>query len=246
MARMASVIDSDQHLYETRTTWLDHIDPDHRDNALRIVDDELGYPWLCGGPERRLGPVDVQHPGRTSELGDRRERIRAGLPPLSRYDDDLPRDYWDASARADRLAAMAVDEAVVFPNFGLLWERTLDENLGSLTANMTAWNRCCGSGGAAGRGPVTPVPHLTLRVHRRHSQRPCGAAARAAHRHRRAVGHLGADVPDDARRRYEVHHPSERTTRVPPAHGAERVLPPAGARVVVLVRAARSPHHADR
>ena len=36
------VIDSDQHLYETRTTWLDHIDPGHRDDALRITDDELG------------------------------------------------------------------------------------------------------------------------------------------------------------------------------------------------------------
>ena len=73
-------------------------------------------------------------PGQTSELGDRRERIRAGLPPESSYDDDLPRDYWDASARADRLAEMGVDEAVVFPNFGLLWERTLDVDLGSLTA----------------------------------------------------------------------------------------------------------------
>jgi len=103
MIRMAPVIDSDQHLYETRTTWLDHIDPGHRDDALRIVDDDLGYPWLCWGPDRKLGPVDVQHPGQTSELGDRRERIRAGLPPLSNYDDDLPRNYWDASARADKL-----------------------------------------------------------------------------------------------------------------------------------------------
>ena len=163
MTRMAPVIDSDQHLYETRTTWLDHIDPSHRDDALRIVDDELGYPWLSWGPDRKLGPVDVQHPGLTSELGDRRERIRAGLPPLSNYDDDLPRDYWDASARAAKLAEMGVDEAVVFPNFGLLWERTLDENLPSLTANMSAWNRWCGSVAADGRGRVHPVAHLTLR-----------------------------------------------------------------------------------
>jgi hypothetical protein len=163
MTRMALVIDSDQHLYETRTTWLDHIDPSHRDDALRIVDDELGYPWLSWGPDRRLGPVDVQHPGRTSELGDRRERIRAGLPPLSNYDDDLPRDYWDASARAERLTEMGVDEAVVFPNFGLLWERTLDENLPSLTANMSAWNRWCGSVVTDGCGRVHPVAHLTLR-----------------------------------------------------------------------------------
>jgi hypothetical protein len=75
------VIDSDQHLYETRTTWLDHIDPGHRDDALCIVNDELGYPWLSWGADHKLGPVDVQMPGQTSELGDRRERIRAGLAP---------------------------------------------------------------------------------------------------------------------------------------------------------------------
>ena len=56
------MIDSDQHLYETRTMWLDHIDPDRRDDALRIVDDELGYPWLTWGAAWRR--PDVQLPGR--------------------------------------------------------------------------------------------------------------------------------------------------------------------------------------
>src|SRR3954453_12181998 len=98
MHPMTLVIDSDQHLYETRNTWLDHIDPARRDDALRIVDDELGYPWLTWR-DLRLSAVDVQLPGQTSELGDRRERIRAGLRAESVYDDDLPRDYWDAAAR---------------------------------------------------------------------------------------------------------------------------------------------------
>jgi hypothetical protein len=162
LPRIAPVIDSDQHLYETRTTWLDHIDPAHRDDALRIVDDELGYPWLMWGA-RKLGPVDVQLPGKTSELGDRRERIRAGLPSETRYDEQLPREYWEASARAGRLAEMGVDECVVFPNFGLLWERRLDADLPSLTANMTAWNRWCASVARDGRGQVHPVAHCTLR-----------------------------------------------------------------------------------
>jgi predicted TIM-barrel fold metal-dependent hydrolase len=156
------VIDSDQHLYETRTTWIDHIDPDRREDALRIADDDLGYPWLTWRG-RRLAPVDVQVPGRTSELGEWRERIRAGLPAPTRYDDELPRDYWDPAARAGKLAAMGLDECVVFPNFGLLWERTLDADLGACTANMTAWNRWCASVVADGRGRVHPVAHCTLR-----------------------------------------------------------------------------------
>ena len=40
---------------------------------------------------------------------------------------------------------MGLDGAVVFPNFGLLWERRLSESLPALTANMAAWNRWCAS-----------------------------------------------------------------------------------------------------
>ena len=39
-------IDVDQHLFETRTTWSEYIDPAHRDDALSIADDEAGWPWL--------------------------------------------------------------------------------------------------------------------------------------------------------------------------------------------------------
>ncbi|MCU1458259.1 MAG: hypothetical protein JWL73_2351, partial [Actinomycetia bacterium] len=35
---MPGVIDSDQHLYESRTMWADHIDPARREDALSIED----------------------------------------------------------------------------------------------------------------------------------------------------------------------------------------------------------------
>ena len=35
-----TIIDCDQHLYESRTTWLDHCDPSMREEALSIEDDE--------------------------------------------------------------------------------------------------------------------------------------------------------------------------------------------------------------
>ncbi|HEV7525252.1 MAG TPA: hypothetical protein VGP92_09805 [Acidimicrobiia bacterium] len=159
---MPPVVDSDQHLYESRTMWRDHIDPDRRADALEIVDDDLGYAWLTWRGQR-IGPADVQRPGETSALGTLHERMRNGLSAETRYDDDLPRDYWDGAARAERLAAMGVEEAVAFPNFGLLWERTLDADLGALTANMSAWNRWCASVVVDGRGKVHPVAHVTLR-----------------------------------------------------------------------------------
>ena len=58
---------------------------------------------------------------------------------------------------------MGIDEAVLFPNFGLLWERRLSESLTALTANMAAWNRWCATVVAEGAGRLHPVAHLTLR-----------------------------------------------------------------------------------
>jgi hypothetical protein len=159
---VTTIIDSDQHLYESRALWTDHIDPSLKEEALTIVDDELGYPWLTWR-DRRLDIADVQMPGDTSVLGRHRQRLRDHLPPEYNYDETLPTHYCDPSARADHLGAMGLDEAVVFPNFGLLWERRLSESLDALKANMAAWNRWCGVVVAEGKRRLHPVAHLTLR-----------------------------------------------------------------------------------
>jgi len=70
---MAPIIDSDQHLYEYRTLWGDHIDPAHRADALAIVDDEAGYSWVMWRGQQ-LGIADVQIPGDNVTLGRQHER----------------------------------------------------------------------------------------------------------------------------------------------------------------------------
>lgn len=159
---MTTIIDSDQHLYESRTMWLDHTDPDSRDDALRIVDDAAGHAWLVWR-EQRLGIADVQLPGETDTIGDRRRRERTGVAPVERYDEALPADYWNPAARVDRITKMGLDEAVLFPNFGLLWERRMSSSLPALLANMGAWNRWCATVAVEGRGHLHPVAHVTLR-----------------------------------------------------------------------------------
>ena len=160
--QVTAVIDSDQHLYEVRTLWSDHIDPALRDDALAIVDDEHGYPWLTWR-DRRLDPADVQLPGDTHAIGRNRQRCLQHLPPEYNYDEVLPPDYWDPAARVERLGAMGLDQAVLFPNFGLLWERRLSKSLTAITANMAAWNRWCATVVVDGSGRLHPVAHLTLR-----------------------------------------------------------------------------------
>ncbi|MDA3656206.1 amidohydrolase family protein [Mycobacterium xenopi] len=159
---MARVVDSDQHLYESRSLWADHIDPSARDEALSLVDDERGYTWLSwrGFP---LALADVHVPGDTASCGDHRNRCRAGKPPAYRYDEALPASYWRPEARVRWLDEVGLDEAVVFPNYGLLWERRLSSSRPAVTANMTAWNRGCAAVQADGRGRLHPVAHLTLR-----------------------------------------------------------------------------------
>jgi predicted TIM-barrel fold metal-dependent hydrolase len=157
-----TIVDVDQHLYESRDLWAAHIEPPRRDDALAIEDDELGHAWLTWRG-RRIGAADVQVPRDTAAIGERNRRRQAGEPASSVYDDDLPAAYWEPTARVAQLDTMGLDEAVLFPNFGLLWERTLSGDLGALTANMGAWNRWCATVVADGAGRLHPVAHLTLR-----------------------------------------------------------------------------------
>jgi predicted TIM-barrel fold metal-dependent hydrolase len=159
---MAAWIDSDQHLYEYRGLWSEHIDPAFRDDAIRFEDDALGHARVVWR-DRVLAVADVQVPGETDAIGERRRREREKLPPLVRYDEALPRDYWEPAARLAKLDAIGARHAVLFPNYGLVWERALSCNLGALLANMEAWNRWCATVAAEGRGRLHPVAHLSLR-----------------------------------------------------------------------------------
>ena len=160
-ATVPRVIDSDQHLIEYRTLWSDHIDPAHRDDAIRMVDDAAGWTWLQWR-DRRLGLVEVQQPGDTESIGRRHQAALRGEPCDVPWGDALPRDHWDPVARAATLPSLGVDEAFLFPNFGLLWERRLGVDPVAQRANLRAWNRWCATVAADGAGVLHPVAHLTL------------------------------------------------------------------------------------
>ncbi len=138
------------------------MDPADRPLAIRLEDDDLGYTRIVWDG-RTIGLAEVQTPGDTATIGERHRRYLAGEPAQMRYDDQLPRDHWDPAARCTTLDALGLDEAVLFPNYGLLWERTLDRSLPALLANMGAWNRWCGAVRDEGGGRLHPVAHLSLR-----------------------------------------------------------------------------------
>jgi predicted TIM-barrel fold metal-dependent hydrolase len=154
-------IDVDQHLFEARRTWSDYIEPSHRDDALAIEDDAAGWPWLTWRG-RQLTPVEVPIPERSSLIGDDRlRRLRGERAPAS-FDDLMPPSYRSAGPRLDSLDAFGLDAAVLFPNYGLLWERRLAEDRAAQRANARAYNRFMGEACGEGKGRLFGVAHLLL------------------------------------------------------------------------------------
>lgn len=155
-------IDADTHLYEPRGLWEEHADPAERDLALRIVDDDLGHAWLVGPDGRRISVAEVHVPGDVDAVGAYRRRVREGLPAEHPYDEALVPEFWDPAARLGQLDRWGLDASVVFPNFGLLWERPLLDRPEAVKANMGAWNRWAVTVAAEGAGRLFPVAHVTL------------------------------------------------------------------------------------
>ncbi|TMC47351.1 MAG: hypothetical protein E6J20_19905, partial [Chloroflexi bacterium] len=159
---MVAAIDADMHLYETRGMWAENSAGADRDRTLRIADDELGHAWLTLG-DHRIQLAEVHHPGDVAAMGEYRRRVRAGRPALASYDEALPVDFWDPAARVAKLDAWGLDGSVLFPNFGLLWERALSADLETLRVNMAAWNRHAVAVAQQALGRLHPVGHLSLR-----------------------------------------------------------------------------------
>lgn len=155
-------LDCDQHLFETPDLWSTYCDPGSRQHALQLEDDERGYTWLTWG-DRRLGPALHQVPGEPEQIGRQMQRLRAGLPAEHSYRDITPPAYEDPAARVRDLDQRGIGAAMLFPNYGLGWERTLAPDMDATRANMAAWNRWTIDVVATAPDRLHPVAHLTLR-----------------------------------------------------------------------------------
>ena len=154
-------IDVDQHLFEDRDTWSAHIEPAFRDDALAIVDDARGWPWLAWRG-RHLYPVEIQHPEQPKEVADNRRRLRAGERAPAPYEELLPPDYRGGSRRLASLEAFGLDAGVLFPNFGLIWEEMLASDPAARRANARAYNRWMAGQLSGTGGRLFGVAHLIL------------------------------------------------------------------------------------
>jgi predicted TIM-barrel fold metal-dependent hydrolase len=154
-------IDVDQHLFEARTTWSEYIDPAHRADALSIADDEGGWPWLSWRGDR-LTPLEVPIPERSALIGEDRLRRLRGERARASFDELVPESYRLAGARLASLDEFGLDAAVLFPNYGLLWEQRLASDREAQRANARAYNRFTADSCNDGRGRLFGVAHVLL------------------------------------------------------------------------------------
>ncbi len=155
------MIDVDQHLFESRRTWVDHIEPQWRDDALRIEDDAQGWPWLTWRGAK-LSPIEIPFPERSADIGrDRLLRVSGARAPFT-FEDVVPRAYRESAPRLELLDEFDIASAVLFPNFGLLWEKMLAEDRDAQRANARAYNRAMVDAVSDGDGRLFGVAHLVL------------------------------------------------------------------------------------
>jgi predicted TIM-barrel fold metal-dependent hydrolase len=154
-------IDVDQHLFESRTTWSEYIEPARRADALSITDDEAGWPWLTWRGNH-LTPLEVPIPERSALIGeDRLRRLRGEQAPAS-FDELVPESYRTAAARLSSLDEFGLDAAVLFPNYGLLWEQRLASDRAAQRANARAYNRFTAERCSDGADRLFGVAHVLL------------------------------------------------------------------------------------
>jgi predicted TIM-barrel fold metal-dependent hydrolase len=154
-------IDVDQHLFESRRTWAEYIDPDCKDGALSIEDDGVGWPWLTWRG-KQLTPIEVPIPEQGSALGDDRVRRLRGEPPRGSFEELVPSTYGTAAGRLALLDQFGLDASVLFPNYGLLWEKWLADDRQAQRANARAYNRFLTDVCHDGKGRLYGVAHLML------------------------------------------------------------------------------------
>lgn len=119
-------IDADGHILEPPDVWEKYIDPQYRDQAIRIRTnrDGLEVLELAGGPAKYMRPGQLAQFG---AMGTGEEVL--GPHPDRTYVNQAPFGSMDPKERLARMDQEGLDKAIVYPSLGLIWEA---EDVGDL------------------------------------------------------------------------------------------------------------------
>lgn len=135
-ARTGAVVDADGHVLEPADTWVQYIDPQYRDRAIRIAYDNDGYENLLIDNK----PLELirGHLGVLGGIGMDPEALHVNGKMT--YADGSPPGSYDPRARLKVLDEEGIDIALLYPTIGICWEGVVkDPKLA--TAYTRAYNR---------------------------------------------------------------------------------------------------------
>ena len=151
-------VDADAHVLEPRDTWIDYMEPDLRDRAIRIETDAKGVEVLLVDGKPHMGLY-----GRLGALGgigmDAKDLMTAGMRS---YEDGCPPGGYDPAARLKVMDEEQIDVALFYPTIGIAWEGHV-EDPALATAYARAYNRWLVDFCSLDRKRLVPIAHICLR-----------------------------------------------------------------------------------
>ena len=148
------IVDADSHVLEPPDLWESRLDPQFRENGVRIVERDGVETLLIGG--------NVIMQGTLAGLGGVDVVPRTNLfTQQMKYQDACPPASYDAKARIALYDEWGVDKGLVFPTIGIL--PFLTDDMPLLSAMMTAYNRWQADFAEEADGRVVPIANLNLR-----------------------------------------------------------------------------------
>jgi predicted TIM-barrel fold metal-dependent hydrolase len=143
--------DADNHYFEPRNLFVDYIDPQYRDLALRTVRDSDGIERLYAGSAAGAARMPVEWPvfdeaPLPGALHENMRKVASGdgvyMGNINHHQlQPMRKEYIDRSARLELLKAQGLEGALLFPSLGVTIEKAIQDDKILTYANLRAFNR---------------------------------------------------------------------------------------------------------
>ncbi len=156
-SKLGPVVDADGHLLEPADLWLNYIDPQYRDRAIRIDHDEKGWEVLLF--DNKIAEVVRGTLGALGGVGMNPDEFF--IPGNKTYMDGCPPGSYEPKARLKVMDEEGIDIALLYPTISIFWEGWVtDPKLA--TAYTRAYNRWLVDFCSYDKKRLFPIAHISL------------------------------------------------------------------------------------
>ena len=159
------LFDADNHYYETRDAFTRHIEPRHRDKAIRVVRDGDGNDVVMVGdrPFTFLTELNFETTVRPGSLREMLRTLTDEHVLDSSVREPVQPAYVDRGARLRLMDEQGIESSFIFPTLGVCVEHFMKDDVEQTYANLRAFNRWLDEEwGFGSQGRIYAAPLLSL------------------------------------------------------------------------------------